>query len=64
VLVVILAAGFTTAAAFEPKSAWTLDDMPSQQGRIYLVTGGTSGIGSMGVLSRAEKSGVAQSDPF
>jgi NAD(P)-dependent dehydrogenase (short-subunit alcohol dehydrogenase family) len=45
VLVVILATGFTTAAAFEPKSAWTLDDMPSQRGRIYLVTGGTSGIG-------------------
>lgn len=24
---------------------WTLDDMPSQQGRIYVITGGTSGIG-------------------
>ncbi|WP_101926715.1 SDR family oxidoreductase [Luteimonas rhizosphaerae] len=29
----------------QPKRDWTLADMPSQRGRIVLVTGGTSGIG-------------------
>lgn len=29
----------------EPKPDWNLADMPSQSGRIFLVTGGTSGIG-------------------
>lgn len=29
----------------EPKPDWSLADMPSQKGRIFLVTGGTSGIG-------------------
>lgn len=29
----------------EPDPDWALQDMPSQQGRIFLVTGGTSGIG-------------------
>jgi NAD(P)-dependent dehydrogenase (short-subunit alcohol dehydrogenase family) len=28
-----------------PKPDWNLKDMPSQEGRIFLVTGGTSGIG-------------------
>jgi len=28
-----------------PKPDWSLADMPSQEGRIFLVTGGTSGIG-------------------
>lgn len=28
-----------------PKADWSLADMPSQNGRIFLVTGGTSGIG-------------------
>jgi NAD(P)-dependent dehydrogenase (short-subunit alcohol dehydrogenase family) len=29
----------------QPKPDWSLTDMPSQEGRIFLVTGGTSGIG-------------------
>ncbi|MBN6150258.1 SDR family oxidoreductase [Xanthomonas sp. AmX2] len=29
----------------QPKPDWSLADMPSQEGRIFLVTGGTSGIG-------------------
>lgn len=29
----------------QPKPDWSLEDMPSQNGRIFLVTGGTSGIG-------------------
>ena len=33
------------AAGVQPKPDWDLSDMPSQQGRIFLVTGGTSGIG-------------------
>lgn len=28
-----------------PPPAWSADDMPSQQGRIFVVTGGTSGMG-------------------
>jgi len=33
------------AAPNVPKEGWNVADMPSQRGRIYLVTGGTSGIG-------------------
>ncbi|MDX3925812.1 MAG: oxidoreductase [Shinella sp.] len=32
-------------AQSKPKADWSLADMPSQEGRIFLVTGGTSGIG-------------------
>lgn len=32
-------------AQSQPKPDWGLADMPTQQGRIFLVTGGTSGIG-------------------
>lgn len=32
-------------AQHQPKADWSLADMPAQDGRIYLVTGGTSGIG-------------------
>jgi NAD(P)-dependent dehydrogenase (short-subunit alcohol dehydrogenase family) len=37
-------AGVSTAPGW-PKPDWSLSDMPSQKGRIYLVTGGTSGLG-------------------
>jgi len=33
------------AAPSAPRKNWNLTDMPSQRGRIFLVTGGTSGIG-------------------
>lgn len=44
---VALAAAFTTEAAncVPPKPDWTVSDMPSQEGRIVLITGGTSGMG-------------------
>jgi NAD(P)-dependent dehydrogenase (short-subunit alcohol dehydrogenase family) len=32
-------------AQSQPKPDWSLADMPSQKGRIFLVTGGTSGLG-------------------
>ncbi|WP_272944126.1 SDR family oxidoreductase [Xanthomonas maliensis] len=33
------------AAQPPPKANWSLNDMPSQNGRIFLITGGTSGMG-------------------
>jgi len=44
---VALAAAVTAEAANRepPKPDWSTNDMPSQQGRIVLVTGGTSGMG-------------------
>lgn len=33
------------SAQSQPKPDWSLADMPSQSGRIFLVTGGTSGMG-------------------
>lgn len=35
----------SSIAQSAPKPDWSLADMPSQRGRIFLVTGGTSGIG-------------------
>lgn len=43
-LCVLLETG-TTSAQNKPKPDWSLADMPSQSGRIFLVTGGTSGMG-------------------
>ena len=43
-LFVTITAGCTSVQA-QPKPDWSLEDMPSQEGRIFLVTGGTSGIG-------------------
>lgn len=40
----LLEAGSASAQS-QPKPDWTLRDMPSQSGRIFLVTGGTSGMG-------------------
>ncbi len=40
-----MVASATTSAQDAPKPDWSLADMPSQQGRIFLVTGGTSGMG-------------------
>lgn len=42
-----LAAAFTAEAAdrVSPDPDWTATDMPSQEGRIVLITGGTSGMG-------------------
>lgn len=37
--------GANASAQDAPKPDWSLADMPSQEGRIFLVTGGTSGIG-------------------
>ncbi|TVU90882.1 SDR family oxidoreductase [Vreelandella titanicae] len=45
---VLLICQFFTASAQaqnQPKPDWSLADMPSQKGRIFLVTGGTSGMG-------------------
>ncbi|MBR9905710.1 MAG: SDR family NAD(P)-dependent oxidoreductase [Gammaproteobacteria bacterium] len=45
---VLLICLFFTASAQaqnQPKPDWSLADMPSQEGRIFLVTGGTSGMG-------------------
>lgn len=44
---VALAAAFTVEAANRtpPKPDWTANDMPTQAGRIVLITGGTSGMG-------------------
>lgn len=39
-----LAAGSVMAQS-APRPDWTTDDMPSQRGRIFVVTGGTSGMG-------------------
>ena len=42
----VCAAAMSSALAqTPPKPDWGLGDMPSQKGRIYLVTGGTSGMG-------------------
>lgn len=38
-------AGVYAADRVAPKPDWSTDDIPSQQGRIVLVTGGTSGMG-------------------
>lgn len=38
-------AASTALAQSAPKPDWSLADMPSQQGRIHLITGGTSGMG-------------------
>jgi len=35
----------SSLAQHQPKEDWSLADMPAQNGRIFLVTGGTSGIG-------------------
>ena len=40
----LLDAGVASAQS-QPKADWSLADMPSQHGRIFLVTGGTSGMG-------------------
>ncbi len=40
----MLEAGISSAQS-QPKPDWSLADMPSQSGRIFLVTGGTSGMG-------------------
>ncbi|WP_317627721.1 SDR family oxidoreductase [Halotalea alkalilenta] len=40
----VLAAGNAVAQS-APQPDWSLADMPSQEGRIFLVTGGTSGMG-------------------
>ena len=40
----MLEAGVSSAQS-QPKPDWSLADMPSQSGRIFLVTGGTSGMG-------------------
>lgn len=40
-----LEAGTASAEQSAPKPDWSLADMPSQSGRIFLVTGGTSGMG-------------------
>lgn len=37
----------------EPKPDWSTHDMPSQKGRIVLVTGGTSGMGDEDALALA-----------
>lgn len=44
---VALAGAFTVEAAnrVPPKPDWSANDIPSQQGRIVLITGGTSGMG-------------------
>lgn len=44
-LVGALFASSTTLAQTAPKPDWTPHDMPSQAGRVFLVTGGTSGMG-------------------
>ncbi|UZH12063.1 MULTISPECIES: SDR family oxidoreductase [unclassified Halomonas] len=48
VLIVLLICVFFAGGALaqtQPKPDWSLADMPSQEGRIFLVTGGTSGMG-------------------
>ena len=37
----------------EPKPDWSTQDMPSQKGRVVLVTGGTSGMGYEDALALA-----------
>lgn len=47
-LSVLLSCAFTVGSALAqspPKPDWSLTDMPSQKGRIFLVSGGTSGMG-------------------
>src|SRR5687768_16066831 len=47
-LCISLAGSFAAGGALAqipPKPDWSLADMPSQQGRIHLITGGTSGMG-------------------
>ena len=43
------------SAQDNPKPDWSLNDMPSQRGRIFLVTGGTSGMGYEDVKALASK---------
>tara|TARA_R110001599_G_scaffold56613_1_gene156374 strand:- start:1207 stop:2229 length:1023 start_codon:yes stop_codon:yes gene_type:complete len=45
VLLMCLFFAGATLAQNPPKPDWSLADMPSQEGRIFLVTGGTSGMG-------------------
>ena len=33
----------TALAQAQPKPDWSLSDMPSQKGRVFVITGGTSG---------------------
>lgn len=45
---VLLSGAFAVSSALAqspPKPDWSLADMPSQEGRIFLITGGTSGMG-------------------
>jgi NAD(P)-dependent dehydrogenase (short-subunit alcohol dehydrogenase family) len=46
-MVIVAGATFATGARAQtaPDPGWTAADMPSQAGRIYVVTGGTSGMG-------------------
>lgn len=45
-LMLFFATMFGNASAQDvPKPDWSLVDMPSQEGRVFLITGGTSGIG-------------------
>lgn len=46
-------AGVYPADRVAPKPDWSTDDMPSQRGRIALVTGGTSGMGYEDALALA-----------
>lgn len=45
VLLLSACAGSGSIAQGQPKTDWSLADMPPQTGRVFLVTGGTSGIG-------------------
>jgi NAD(P)-dependent dehydrogenase (short-subunit alcohol dehydrogenase family) len=45
VIGLLLACLLVTCCAVTRKPDWTLADMPSQKGRIFLITGGNSGIG-------------------
>jgi len=47
------AASVYAADRVAPKPDWTTDDMPSQHGRIALITGGTSGMGYEDALALA-----------
>ncbi len=47
------AASVNAADRVAPKPVWTTNDMPSQHGRIALVTGGTSGMGYEDALALA-----------
>lgn len=47
------AASIQAADRVAPKPDWSVDDMPSQHGRIALITGGTSGMGYEDALALA-----------